>query len=531
MCLQDGPLGVRYATSVNAFTPGVQVASTWDVDLIRQRGQYIAEEARGIGVHVMLGPVAGALGKIPHGGRNWEGFGVDPYLAGICMKETVEAMHAVGVQTAAKHYLLNEQELNRETMSSSVDDRALHELYLWPFIDAIHADVTSIMCSYNKVDGVWACESEDLMTNILKEELGFKGYVMTDWNAQHTGAGSANAGLDMSMPGSDWGGNNVLWGNGQLESMVNSNQVPLSRLDDMVRRILAAWYLTGQDGGYPNFNPNANVQGNHKDNVRKVAADGTVLLKNDGILPLSQPSKIAVIGSAAVVNPNGMNACPDKGCNDGALGMGWGSGTVDYPYFVAPYDAIKARGDSDGTQVVLSASDSTNNVDIAQGADVAVVVITSDSGEGYISVDEAPTGDKAHLNPWNNGNQLVQAVAAVNDNVVVVVHSTGPIILETIVNTPGVRAIVWGGLPSQENGNALVDILYGDVNPNGKLPYTIAKQESDYGAEIVSGDDNFSEGLYIDYRYLDKNGIEPRYEFGFGLCESLDFCFWKILHH
>lgn len=152
LCLQDGPLGVRYANGINAFTPGIQAASTWDRDLIRQRGQFMAEETRGLGIHVLLGPVAGPLGKIPSGGRNWEGFGSDPYLQGIAMAETIEGMQAVGVQATAKHFLLNEQELNRETMSSRVDDRTMHELYLWPFADAVHSNVASMMCSYNKIN-------------------------------------------------------------------------------------------------------------------------------------------------------------------------------------------------------------------------------------------------------------------------------------------------------------------------------------------------------------------------------------------
>lgn len=515
LCLQDGPLGVRYASSVTAFTPGVQAASTWDRELIRQRGQFMAEETKGVGVHVLLGPVSGALGKIAQAGRNWEGFGVDPYLAGICMSETIEAMQAVGVQATAKHYLLNEQELNRDTMSSNANDRTIHELYLWPFVDAVHSDVAAVMCSYNKLNGSWACENDRLMNQLLKSELGFRGYVMTDWNGQHSTVQSANTGLDMSMPGTDFNGGSIYWGP-QLLSAVSQGQVSQDRLNDMVRRILASWYLLGQDSGYPSVNLKANVAGNHKTNVRAIAADGTVLLKNDGILPLAKPSKIAVIGSGAVKNPQGINSCVDRGCNQGALGMGWGSGTADYTYFVAPYDAISSRGQRDGTQVVLSSSDSTSNVNVAQGADVAIVVITSDSGEGYITV-EGNLGDKKHLDPWHNGNQLVQAVAAVNKNVVVVVHSTGPIILETILNTNGVRAVIWGGLPSQESGNALVDVLYGDVNPNGKLPYSIAKKASDYGTSIISGDDNFSEGLYIDYRYMDKNGIVPRFEFGFGM--------------
>ncbi|KAJ9137471.1 Beta-glucosidase cel3A [Pleurostoma richardsiae] len=516
LCLQDGPLGVRYGTGVNAFTPGIQAAATWDVDLIRQRGQYMAEEAKGCGVHVLLGPVGGPLGKNAQGGRNWEGFGPDPYLTGIAMAETIRGMQGAGIQATAKHYILNEQELNRETMSSRVDDRTMHELYLWPFADSVKANVASVMCSYNKINGTWACENDAIMNGLLKKELGFQGYVMSDWNAQHTTNGAANSGMDMTMPGSDYDGRTILWGP-QLTSAVNSGQISKTRLDDMARRIVAAWYLLGQDSGYPSINIKASVQGNHKENIRAVARDGIVLLKNSGILPLKKPSKIALVGSAAVVNPQGMNACTDRGCNTGALGMGWGSGTANYPYFVAPYDALRTKAQSDGTQISLSSSDSTGSVSgTVSGADTAIVVITSDAGEGYITV-ESNAGDRNNLDPWHSGNQLVQAVASANKNTIVVVHSVGPVILESILALPGVQAVVWAGLPSQENGNALVDILYGLTNPSGKLPYTIAKSASDYGTSIQRGDDSFSEGLFIDYRHFDKANIAPRFEFGFGL--------------
>ncbi|KAK5653218.1 hypothetical protein OQA88_9117 [Cercophora sp. LCS_1] len=518
LCLQDGPLGIRFGTGTNAFTPGIQAASTWDLDLIRQRAEYIGAEAKGCGIHVLLGPAPGALGKIPHAGRNWEGFGADPYLQGIVTGVTVEGFQAAGVQATAKHYIANEQELNRETMSSNVDDRTLHELYLWPFADAVHANVAAIMCSYNKINGTWACENDKIMNQILKTELGFKGYVVTDWNAQHSTVQAANTGLDLTMPGSDFNGRNILWGPA-LTQAVNSNQVQRTRLDDMCRRILASWYLLKQNSGYPPINIKANVRGNHAENIRAVARDGIVLLKNTGgILPLKKPSKIALVGSAAIVNPRGANACVDRGCNSGALGMGWGSGTTEYPYFVAPYDAIRTRAQADGTQVSLHNNDNANGVQgVVQGADVAIVVITANSGEGYITQPGAKTGDRDNLDPWFNGNQLVQAVAQTNQNVVVVVHATGPVILETIQALPNVKAIVWAGLPSQENGNALVDVLYGVVSPSGKLPYTIAKREADYNARVVTGNDDFREGLFIDYRYFDQNKIEPRYEFGFGL--------------
>ncbi|KAK8128694.1 hypothetical protein PG984_009802 [Apiospora sp. TS-2023a] len=513
----DSPLGIRYGNGVTAFTPGIQAGSTWDRDLMRQRGQFMGEEARGCGVHVLLGPVAGPLGKIAQGGRNWEGFAADPYLSGIATAETVEGMQAAGVQANVKHYIANEQELNRDTISSNVDDRTMHELYLWPFADAVKANVASVMCAYNKLNGTWSCEDDKSLNGLLKKELGFQGYVMTDWNAQHSTEQSANAGLDMTMPGSDYNGGSVLWGP-KLQSAVSSGRVPQSRVDDMVRRILGAWYLTNQNSGYPTININANVQGNHKTNVRAIARDGIVLLRNEGnTLPLKKPSRLALIGSAAANNPQGINACVDRGCNTGALGMGWGSGTANYPYFVAPADAIRTRAQTDGTTITLQASDSTSAASAARGADAAIVFITADSGEGYITV-EGHAGDRNNLDPWHSGNALVQAVAQANENVIVVVHSVGPILLETILALPQVKAVVWAGLPSQESGNALVDVLYGATSPSGKLPYTIANAAGDYGTSVSRGQsDSFSEGLYIDYRHFDRANIAPRYEFGFGL--------------
>ncbi|KAL1589534.1 hypothetical protein WHR41_01606 [Cladosporium halotolerans] len=525
LCLQDGPLGLRYVKGVTAFPAGVHVASTWDPSLIYARGNAMGAEAKGVGVHVQLAPVAGALGKIPNGGRNWEGFAADPYLTGVAMTNAIKGMQDAGVQACAKHYIGNEQERNRETMSSNIDDRTLHELYLWPFSDSVKAGVASFMCSYNKINNTWACENDKLINGVLKKELNFEGYMMSDWNAQHTTNGAANAGMDMSMPGTDFSGNNLLWGQNLLNS-ISSGAVPQSRLDDMVTRILAAWYKLGQDSSYPpvtwsswNGGTGApNVAGNHGTLARQIARDGIVLLKNNNkALPLSKPASLALIGQSAIVNPAGANACVDRGCNTGHLAQGWGSGTVEYPYLVAPADAIKTQASKDGTRIVSSTTDSTSaGASAAAQADTAIVFITADSGEGYITV-EGNAGDRNNLDPWHSGNDLVKAVAAVNKNTIVVVNSVGPIILESILSNANVQAIVWAGLAGQESGNGLVDILYGSTSPGGKLPYTIAKQASDYGTSVVSGDDNFSEGLYIDYRHFDKAGIAPRYEFGYGL--------------
>ncbi|KAH8649701.1 beta-D-glucoside glucohydrolase [Tricladium varicosporioides] len=526
LCLQDGPLGVRYPQNVTAFPAGITAGSTWDRSLIYARGFALGEEAKALGVHVQLGPVAGPLGKIPRGGRNWEGFSNDPYLAGVGMAETIQGMQSAGVQACAKHYVGNEQELNRDSQSANIDDRTNHELYLWPFADAIKANVTSVMCSYNKVNTTWTCESEKLLKGILKDELDFQGFVVSDWGAQHTTAGSANAGLDMTMPGDNFSGGNILWGP-QLTSAIESGEIPQSRLDDMVLRILAGWYLVGQDSSYPSVTGwtswnggkgGPNVQSDHKTVARAIARDGIVLLKNEkGALPLKKPASLAIIGSDAIVNPKGANACVDRACDNGTLAMGWGSGTAEFPYLIGPYDAIKAQATIDGTTLTTSVTDDpTAGATAAKAAATALVFINSDAGEGYLTVEGA-FGDRLNLDPWHKGNDLVAAVANTGKPTIVVVHSVGPLILEPILALPTVVAVVWAGIPGQESGNGLADILYGSSSPSGKLPYTIAKSAADYGVDVLKTDDSYTEGLYIDYRRFDKEAITPRYEFGFGL--------------
>ncbi|KFY35353.1 hypothetical protein V494_05986 [Pseudogymnoascus sp. VKM F-4513 (FW-928)] len=525
LCLQDGPLGIRNVQGVTAFPAGVQAASTWDRALIYARGNALGTESKAMGVHVQLGPVAGPLGKIPVGGRNWEGFSPDPYLTGIAMAETIKGMQDAGVQACAKHYIGNEQELNRMDMSSHIADRVNHELYLWPFADSVKANVASVMCSYNKLNGTYACENDAALNGILKGELDFRGYVVSDWGAQHTTKGSANGGMDMAMPGDNYIGTYYVWGKNLIDA-VSNGEVEQARVDDMVKRILSSWYYLGQDAGYPKTKFNTwlgggggpDVQGDHKVVARDIARDGIVLLKNENnTLPLNKPASLAIIGSDAINNPFGPNACSDRGCNIGTLAMGWGSGSAQFPYLIAPLDAIQRQADVDGTTIVTSTTDiDWAGADAAKKADTAIVFINADSGEQYITV-EGQAGDRANLDPWHNGNGLVEAVAKVNNNTIVVIHSVGPLILEKILALPNVVAVVWAGLPGQESGNGLTDILYGAKSPSGKLPYTIAKQATDYGTAPHADVDDYSEGLYIDYRHFDEAGIEPRYEFGFGL--------------
>jgi Beta-glucosidase-related glycosidases len=325
--LQDGPLGVRFADNITAFPAGITVGATWNRQLMYARGKAHAIEARRKGINVILGPCVGPLGRMPAGGRNWEGFGADPYLQGVAGAETIRGIQSEGVMATIKHFVGNEQEHFRQpwewgtphAISANIDDRTLHELYAWPFGDAVKAGVAAVMCSYNMVNNSYACANSKLLNGILKDELGFQGFVMSDWLAQHAGVATALAGLDMTMPGDglSWADGESLWGP-QLTKAVLNGSVPVERLNDMVTRIVAAWYQLGQDDEtkFPRRPPNfsswtndrmgiiapgspspqemvvvnhfINVQANHSIIAREIAAEGIVLLKNEGLLPLSR---------------------------------------------------------------------------------------------------------------------------------------------------------------------------------------------------------------------------------------------------
>ncbi|KAF8326104.1 glycoside hydrolase superfamily [Cantharellus anzutake] len=496
LCLQDSPTGVRLADFVSVFPAGINIAATFNRTMMRARGLAMGAEFKGKGVNVALGPDINIV-RSPRAGRNWETFGADPYLTGEASFETVKGLQANGLQACVKHYINNEQETNRTSSSSNVDDRTTHEIYLHPFFKAIQAGVVSFMCSYNQVNGTYACENEHVLNDLLKTELGFQGYVMTDWWARldEFGTLAVNKGLDMVMPGEvSRGGKSSYFGTA-LVNAVKTGQVPTSRLDDMATRILAAYYVQGQDSGdYPS--------GDHKKLIRSMGAASTVLLKNDGSqLPLGNSVRsIAVVGSDAGPNPEGPNSCLGRRCNVGILALGWGSGTADFTYLIDPLSAITAKANSINATVFSSLSDADLIAakNASSGKDVAFVFITADSGEaseGHILV-EGNLGDRNDLNAWHGGNELVKAVAGENKNTVVIIHAVGAINMELWIDHPNVTAVVHAGLQGQEAGNSLVDI-FADISSGYNVDYT--------------------EGLYIDYRWFDQNNITPRFEFGYGL--------------
>ena len=514
-----------------------------------------------------------------------QGFGTDPYLQGIAAAQTIKGIQEEGIIATIKHFIGNEQEHFRQSwewglpnaMSSNMDDRTLHEMYGWPFQDSVKAGVGSVMCSYQMLNNSYSCGNSKLLNGILKDELGFQGFVQSDWLAQRSGVASALSGLDVSMPGDGltWAAGESLWGPELTKSVLNGS-LPIQRLNDMVTRVVATWYQMGQDdktkfdGKGPNFsswtndkmgvinagspddkdekvvNQFINVQGTGKDAhsiiARQVATEGTVLVKNeDNILPLSKdgwPSdqpheivfRIAIFGEDAGEG-KGPNACPDRGCNQGTLGSGWGSGAVEFPYLITPVSALKKAFNPDKvyvTEYPTNAPPLKQAPAILKDQDVCIVFANSDSGEGYLAA-EGIHGDRNDLFLQKDGDALIQKIAegcgGGKGSTIVVIHSVGPIILEKWINMPGVKAVIMANLPGQESGNAITDILLGNVNPSGKLPYTIGKSLDDYGpgakilyyANGVVPQQNFSEGLYIDYRHFDKFGVAPTYEFGFGL--------------
>ncbi|KAI5120132.1 hypothetical protein M0805_001900 [Coniferiporia weirii] len=536
LCLEDSPLGVRDTDFATVFPAGINAAATFQRSLIRQRGIAMGQEHKGKGVNIALGPMMN-LGRIAQGGRNWEGFGADPFLAGEAAYETILGMQSSGIQACAKHFINNEQENQRTMLSSNVDDRTEHELYAHPFLRSVMAGVASVMCSYNQINETYACENDRTVNQILKGEFGFRGFVMSDWSATESTLGAVD-GLDMTMPGDITFDSGTSYFGGNLTAYVNNGSISEARVDDMATRIAAAWYYLHQDDpSYPEvsfnaFNPvdpatngRVDVQDDHYKIVRQIGAASTVLLKNKNeTLPLQKPRSLVLIGSDAGPSPGGPNQFSDNGGDAGILAMGWGSGTANFTYLISPLEAIQARARQDRTTVNwhLNDFDLLGAGNVAIQADVALVFINADSGEGYITVD-GNSGDRKNLTAWHGGDALVEAVAAQNSQTVVVVHSVGPLTIEPWIEHPNVSAVVWAGLGGTETGNGLVDVLYGDYNPSGRLPYTIAKDPSDYPAQLVTGVGDpilqipYSEGLFIDYRHFDQAGIEPRFEFGFGL--------------
>lgn len=565
ICLNDAESGIRGGQLVNGYASQLSVGASWNRTLAYQRGLYIGREFKTKGVNVALGPVIGPIGRVAKGGRNWEGFSTDPYLAGALVEPTIRSMQQ-SVIACAKHLIANEQETNRspflfgfipglgnQSVSSNIDDRTMHELYLWPWYDAVRAEVGSVMCSYNRINGSHGCQNSKVMNGLLKTELGFPGFVVTDWYAQHTGIASNKAGLDMVMPSS------MFLSPLTLSLTVLNGSVPSSRLNDEAVRIVAAWYRYAQLSN-PGLDGSASVDARKleaEDTILQSAVEGQVLVKNiNNALPLGKPRALNLFGYDAIAGMNkssdgltlgeqglgntqsytdgkpftvldfylsSAEVLPDPHAGptvalNGTLLSGGGSGSITPNSSVPPYDAFKQQAARDNTTLYTDFNSSAP--DVVSPSSPCIVFINTQSSESW---------DRSSLSDGYS-DDLVLHVASQCRNTIVSIHNAGIRIVDAWIDHPNVTAVIYAHTPGQASGTALVEVMYGNKSPSGRLPYTVAKQESDYGALLdptfptpqdpLYSQSNFTEGLNIDYKHFISTGIAPRFAFGFGLTYS-----------
>ncbi|MBV9284261.1 MAG: glycoside hydrolase family 3 C-terminal domain-containing protein [Acidimicrobiia bacterium] len=495
--LEDGPAGVGDGMKgVTQLPAPVAAAASWDTDLMKQYGGVLGAEQWAKGANVVLAPTVNIV-RDPRWGRAFEAFSEDPYLSAAMGVADIEGIQAQGPMAQVKHLAAYNEETFRDTVLNNVvvDPRTLHEVYLRSFDAAANeAHVGSVMCAYNELNGVRDCENPYLMDQVLKGEMGFPGFVTSDWFAIQHSAAAVDAGLDMQMPDS------CLLGD-RLSTGIADGTVTMGVLNEMVRRILRELFTFNLFTTKQTGTPKAVVTSpEHAALARTAAEEGTVLLKNAaGVLPLDakHDKSIAVIGSDA--GPQAQTA-------------GGGSAAVVAPYVVTPEQAIAKRAAKVGASVTYDdGSNPASAAVAARKADVAIV---------FASLFTEEDRDQSTLDLPANENALVAAVSAANPNTVVVLNSGSAVVMPWVDQ---VKGVVESWYPGQEDGNAVAAVLFGDVNPSGKLPVTFPSSQALMPTSRpdrwpgIAGQVQYSEGLDVGYRWYDDNHVDPAFPFGFGL--------------
>jgi beta-glucosidase len=541
--MADGPMGVRNwagssaitnaATTApvltTAFPAGIGMGASWDVELVGREGRVIGQEVKALGRNMILAPTVN-INRQPLWGRNFEGYGEDPYLTARMGVAFIQGVQSEKVIPSVKHFAANNQEFERHRIDEKIDARTLHEIYLPAFQAAVQeAGVWAVMNAYNKVNGLWCSENPYLLTETLQKRWGFKGFVITDWGSTYSTAAAVAAGVNLEMPGGEamrtWfakpetqkAGNGAGWLTAEkVLAAVAGGQLKQEAVDDAARRILRVMFAAGLfDNGHTG---GGEVDTSEQRAVARTAAtESIVLLKNaGGLLPLGTPKirSVAVTGPSAAVARTG----------------GGGSSLVRPKYSVTALDGIKeaagaqvqvgyalgaAMQGEDASEVSPQARAELRNqaAELARKSDAAIVVV------GYSSKLESESFDRPSMDLPAGQDELIEAVAAANKNTIVVIVAGAPVTMtKWIGRVPAVVEAWYGG---QEAGHAIGDILFGAQDPSGKLPVTFPKQWPDSPAYGHYPGDNlhvtYEEGIYAGYRGFDKRNVEPLFPFGHGL--------------
>ncbi len=502
--MSDGPHGLRKADALfdksvpaTCFPTAVTLASSWDRELLEKVGKAIGEECQAENVQILLGPGVN-IKRSPLCGRNFEYYSEDPFLSSEIAKHFIKGVQSEGVGTSIKHFAANNQEHRRLTVDAIVDERTLREIYLASFERAVkEAKPWTVMCSYNKVNGTYASENEFLLTQILRNEWSFEGFVVSDWGAVNDRVLGLSAGLDLQMPYD--GGH----GDRKIIEAVKSGKLLEEVLDRALERILKIVFRAIEN---KRENTTYDKEAHHK-LAREVARECFVLLKNeDNILPLKKEGTIALIGAFAKkprfqgggsshVNPTKVDDAVEE-----ITKLVEGKANILYA------EGYNLENDIPDEKLIEEAKE------IAKRANV--VVIFAGLPERY----ESEGYDRDHMKMPETHNKLIEEIAQVNNNLVVVLSNGSPVEMPWVEKSKAILETYLGG---QAWGGAVADVLLGIANPSGKLAETFPKKLTDNPSYLFFPGEKdcaeYREGIFVGYRYYDKKEMEVLFPFGYGL--------------
>jgi beta-glucosidase len=515
--MTDGRSGVanigrtgRYAT---ALPSALANAASWDLQASYEYGALIGREVRDLGFNVSLGGTSNLI-REPRNGRNFECLGEDPLLIGKMLGIELKGTQDQGVIGNINRYAVNDQETGRQIANVIIDKRAMQETDLLAFQIAIkESNVGTVMCAYNKLNGVFTCQDPYLLNDVLKKSWNYQGWVMSDWGAVHSTNPSALAGFDQEMPDGKYFGD-------ALKTAVQKGEVPVARLDDMVHRILRTEFALGVFDQPPVLRPVNPFAG--AEVAQRSAELGIVLLKNaNGQLPL----KAANINSLAIIGEHA-EAGVASGSGSDQVTPAEGNAVPGNPYGWHPSSPLKVFNARLPNALVTfdDGIDIPRAAQVAAASDVAILFVHQHAGEGY---------DVRNLALPHQQNEMIAAVAAANPHCIVVLENGGPVLMPWIDKVSGVVEEWYPGIRGSE---ALANIVFGDVNPTAKLPVTFPKSEADLPHPTLAGlqyvpesahgyvhaefppfDVNYDEGLKVGYKWYEAERKEPLFPFGFGL--------------